>query len=205
MKIVIVGSTGRTGMEVVTQALARGHQVCAWARTPEKMPLEHPNLEVLAIDILSSELEAALTGAQAVIVSLGGAHLKDTATRSEGTKRLIEAMQRADVDRLVVVSTAGVGSSFDQLSPRGQEVVRTVIKEAVEDHGRQEALVTSSGLRWTIGRPGGLGTGPLSSYVADPNGEIQIGGIDRACVADFALNAIENDATVGKIFGLSGS
>lgn len=204
MKIVVVGSTGRTGMEIVSQALARGHEVCAWARSPEKMSLDSPKLETLAMDILHSDLAPGLQGADAVIVSLGGAQLKDTSTRSTGTKRLISAMKEVGVDRLIIVSTAGVGTSFEQLSPRGQEVVRTVIKEAVEDHGRQEEAVIASDLRWTIGRPGGLGTGACTGYIADPEGSIEIGGIARACVADFCLNAVENDATIHKIYGLSG-
>lgn len=202
MNIIVVGSTGRTGLEIVQQALEQGLNVHAWARSPDKMTIQHPALQVSEVDILHSDLNAAIKGANAIIVSLGGAQLKDTSTRSEGTKRLVEAMKAQGVDRLVVVSTAGVGDSFNQLSPQGQHVVRTVIKEAVEDHGRQEEIVRNSGLRWTIGRPGGLGSGARGEYIADAEGIIEIAGIDRANVAHFTLQALTDDSYVGKIYGL---
>ena len=205
MKIAVVGSTGRTGLEIVQQALDAGHDVRALARTPSKMSLQHARLETREFDILTSSIEDALDGIEAVIVSLGGAELKDSSTRSEGTRRLVAAMRERGVPRIIVVSTAGVGDSFEQLSPRGQEVVRTVIKEAVEDHGRQEKLVRESTLQWTIARPGGLGTGPQGEYKADPTGSILIGGVDRANVAHFTIRALTDASTIGQVFGLSNS
>src|SRR5699024_7366992 len=127
----------------------------------------------------------ALEGVDAVIVSLGGAQLKDTSTRSVGTQRLVEAMRQREVPRIIIVSSAGVGDSIHQLDAQGQYVVETIIKEAVEDHGRQEALVQESGLQWTVVRPGGLTTDPLVEYTADHSGEIRISSIPRACVANF--------------------
>ena len=37
MKIVVFGASGRTGLQVVEQALAAGHQVTAFVRTPSKI------------------------------------------------------------------------------------------------------------------------------------------------------------------------
>jgi|SRR5690625_534284 len=202
MKIAVVGSTGRTGFEIVQQALARGHHVRAWARTPEKMATTHPQLQIDTVDILHTDLAPALQDVDAVIVSLGGAQLKDTSTRSTGTQRLVDAMQKQGVDRIVIISSAGVGDSIHQLDEQGQHVVRTIIKEAVEDHGRQEALVQQSDLRWTILRPGGLSAEPLTRYEADTTGTLRISRISRAAVADLALNALEDDQSVGKIYTL---
>lgn len=39
-KLVIFGATGRTGKEVVKQALERGHHVTAVVRTPEKLTIK---------------------------------------------------------------------------------------------------------------------------------------------------------------------
>ncbi len=38
MKIAVVGAAGRTGLQVVEQALARGNHVIALARHPKAMP-----------------------------------------------------------------------------------------------------------------------------------------------------------------------
>ena len=38
MKLFVIGATGRTGQEIVQQALARGHQVTAFVRSPKISP-----------------------------------------------------------------------------------------------------------------------------------------------------------------------
>lgn len=37
MKLFILGATGRTGQELVRQALSDGHEVVAYVRSPEKL------------------------------------------------------------------------------------------------------------------------------------------------------------------------
>lgn len=40
LKIVVFGATGRTGKDVVKQALEKGHHVTAVVRTPEKVDIQ---------------------------------------------------------------------------------------------------------------------------------------------------------------------
>jgi len=50
MKLVIFGSTGGTGRELVKQALEQGHMVTAYARNPVKIDdIKHANLSALDI------------------------------------------------------------------------------------------------------------------------------------------------------------
>jgi len=201
MRIAIFGSTGRTGLHLVEQGLARGHQVVAAARSPQKMTIQADRLKVIACDVLQpSTLGAAVEGTDAVIVTISG----EGNTRSQGTRNIIAAMKEAGVDRILIVSTAGAGNSISQLSTAGQTFVKTVIRRAVEEHTRQEEATQNSGLRWTIGRPGGLTNTPRSEdYNADPNGEIRIRQISRADVAHFMLEALEDEQTVHHVYGLS--
>ena len=37
MRVLILGATGGTGMEIVRQTIARGHSVTAFVRSPEKL------------------------------------------------------------------------------------------------------------------------------------------------------------------------
>ncbi|MFT4977669.1 MAG: hypothetical protein ACI8S6_003576 [Myxococcota bacterium] len=106
---------------------------------------------------------------------------------------------------MLIVSTIGVGDSIKQVGVAARFFVRTVIRKAVADHGRQEALVRDSGLRWTIGRPGGLSdaSGTDGQYQADPDGTITVSQIARADVAHFLLSALEDPATEGRIYALS--
>jgi putative NADH-flavin reductase len=47
MKLFVVGATGQTGREIVEQALARGHDVTAFVRSPGTITLKNERLTVL--------------------------------------------------------------------------------------------------------------------------------------------------------------
>lgn len=206
MLIAIVGAAGRTGQELVAQALKDGHQVRALTRDPARIQDAPEGVDVVRADLLEPEtLPAALSDVDAVLVSLGGQQRNDASTRSQGTSNLIGVMETLGLRRLLVVSTAGVGESFHQLSEGGQQAVQTVIRVAVEDHTRQEDLVRSSDLDWTIARPGGLMSGPETDYIADDTNRIQINAVNRAALARFLLDSLANEQSIGKTFGVSGS
>ncbi|MBI1277529.1 MAG: NAD(P)H-binding protein [Anaerolineaceae bacterium] len=68
MNIVVFGSTGGTGKEIVKQALHAGHHVRAAARTPSKMTVTHPNLQVFQADLYDLEsVTKAVAGTDAVL------------------------------------------------------------------------------------------------------------------------------------------
>lgn len=202
MTITIFGSTGRTGQALVSQALERGHTVHAAARSPEKMTRTHEALRVITCDVLEPEsLEAAVAGAEAVVVILAGPEQ----TRSQGTTNILQAMAAQGVHRILIVSTIGVGESINQLSLAGRLFVRTVIAKAVADHARQEDAVRESGMSWTIARPGGLtDRGRSGSYRADAAGSIRVSQISRDDVAHFLLEAIDDPGSEGQTYALSG-
>jgi len=41
------GATGNSGLQVIQQAIERGHSVKALVRTPHKVEMQHQNLKVL--------------------------------------------------------------------------------------------------------------------------------------------------------------
>ena len=72
MKLAIFGATGGTGRELVTQALAQGHEVTAFARTPTKLALHHERLRVVEGNVLDyAAVEQAVIGQDAVLCALG--------------------------------------------------------------------------------------------------------------------------------------
>lgn len=73
--------------------------------------------------------------------------------RSAGTRVVLDAMREHGVDRLVVQSTYGIGDTFDRLPLALKAFFVLGIRPQVQDHERQEELVRSSGLAWTIVRP----------------------------------------------------
>jgi putative NADH-flavin reductase len=46
MRLFVVGANGRTGTQLIELALARGHEVTAFVRSPEKIRIRNTRLEV---------------------------------------------------------------------------------------------------------------------------------------------------------------
>jgi putative NADH-flavin reductase len=74
VKVLILGATGSLGPRLVSQALARGHEVTALVRDPSKLDNAHEGLRVLRGDALDpAAVDAAVRGRDAVIMSLRSA------------------------------------------------------------------------------------------------------------------------------------
>jgi putative NADH-flavin reductase len=72
MKLLILGATGHIGRELVDLALARGHVVTAYVRTPTKIKRRDRGLIVKQGDALEVDrLTEALLGQDAVVSALG--------------------------------------------------------------------------------------------------------------------------------------
>src|SRR6266540_6835666 len=71
-QLFIIGATGKTGTQLIDIALARGHEVTAFVRSPDKITREHPLLRVVPGDPLDADaLARALPGHDAVLSALG--------------------------------------------------------------------------------------------------------------------------------------
>src|ERR1700733_14308408 len=98
MRILIIGASKGTGALAVEAALERGHEVTAFARTPERLALEHPKLTKLKGDFHRNEdVQRAVPGHDAVIVPASAGSIssfkKHPTYFSEGTALVIGAMQ----------------------------------------------------------------------------------------------------------------
>ena len=72
MKIVVFGATGGLGSTFLEVALANNHQIVAYARSPEKMTIEHENLEVVEGDVFDAEkITETLKGVDAIFMLCG--------------------------------------------------------------------------------------------------------------------------------------
>jgi uncharacterized protein YbjT (DUF2867 family) len=211
MKISILGASQGTGAEATRMALARGHEVTAFARSPDKLELSHPKLTKMKGDFHQREsVDAAVIGRDAIIVTASATSLKafkeNPTYFSQGTGYTIGAMKAHGVRRLVVLSAFGTGESrklagflLDTL------VISFLLKAPFADHERQEKLVRESGLDWIIARPRRLTNGPArKKYVTKTAIEPVPGSISRADVADFLVTAAEVDSWVHKAVQLGG-
>ena len=72
MRILIIGASKGIGLETTRQALAAGYDVRALARSASAINLHDARLEKVQGDALNQQdVDAALTGVDAVIVTLG--------------------------------------------------------------------------------------------------------------------------------------
>ncbi|MFM7202027.1 MAG: NAD(P)-dependent oxidoreductase [Myxococcota bacterium] len=202
MKIVVFGPTGGTGKVLVSQALARGHHVNAFARTPSKVGMTHPNLTVTSGDVLDPlAVENALVGQDVVVVSLGSSGLlqKDQ-TCSIGTRHILAGMKKVGLRRLIVCSSMGVGDS----RPHVPAFVRFMLQRPLADKEVQERDIQASGLDWVIVRPTGLVDEPArGELTVVEQGPVPISRISRADVASFMLDQLSSDQYLHRTPGIS--
>src|SRR6266480_7237908 len=72
MKLLVLGATGGTGLEIVRQAIERGHSVTAFVRSPERLKPFQDRVTVKQGDLLSrAELERVIIGHDAVVSGFG--------------------------------------------------------------------------------------------------------------------------------------
>jgi putative NADH-flavin reductase len=208
MKILVLGASGGTGLELVKQGLEAGHEVTAFVRDPASMQgIQHANLSVVAGDVLNpADVGKAVTGHEAVLFAIGAGR-EPSSVREEGTRNVIGAMQTAGVKRLVCLSSMGVGDSKANLSWFTKTViVGMYLRHAFADHERQEVLVRNSGLDWTLVRPPHLKDGPRTG-VYQHGFEVTYrdikGWISRSDVADLMLKQLDHDNYLHRAPGVS--
>jgi uncharacterized protein YbjT (DUF2867 family) len=186
MKIAVLGGSGRTGRWVIQRALEAGHAVKALVRSPEKLGLQHPNLEVLKGDATDPDAVARLvSGSEAVISALGpSSTAKDVC--SIATANVLAAKPR----KYVVVSGAGLDMPGDKKDVPGRIVsflVRTISPAIFQDKVKEASLLQASEVPYVIVRPPGLLDGPPKG-VTRAGTERSLGAsIRRADLAEFVL------------------
>ncbi|MDJ0356307.1 NAD(P)H-binding protein [Paenarthrobacter sp. PH39-S1] len=158
MKISVVGASGRTGRQVVEQAVQRGLEVTAIARTPAPSPTFHPGVRWVAADVLRPEsVNSALEGSDAVVSALGaGTSRQPTHVYSDGIRNLLSAMAIHRIDRIVVISAAPVGAPSEH--PAFQRrlllpVLERFFGATYRDMRAMEAILEASGVDWVALRP----------------------------------------------------
>ncbi len=190
MKIAVFGATGGTGRQVLEQGLAKGHEIRALVRSPEKLE-PASGLEIIAGDVLDrAAVDQCLTGTDAVICVLGS-HGSAQPVEAAGTECIVAGMQRLGIQRLIAVTSMGVGDSRDQVPAFFRLIMQVTLKKIMAAKEEQERLIRDSGLDWTIVRPGGLTDGPATGrYRSGVDKSIQATRVARADVADFVLQQL---------------
>lgn len=189
MNVVVFGASGRTGRIIVDQALAKGHAVTAFVRTHLE-GMEHPKLRMVTGDVLDQDaVDAAVAGQQAVVSAIGPRTSRPETICSESIARIIEAMKRQGVARLLCITSA----DEPEASALFGGLVRPLfLKHVYADKELQEGAVFKSGLDWTIVRPSILRDAPRAGGYRLAIGNTPRGGwkVSRADLADFIVREL---------------
>ena len=215
MSITVLGASGGTGKALVRVALAKGKDVKAFVRDPAAVS-PHDRLQIIQGNARDrAAVSRAIAPADLVVVSLGnsqspfkrlfGAQRTTTPDICEvGTQNVIEAMLATGANRLVVVSAFGVGDTRDKASLLVKLFYRLLLREQMADKERQEPLVKSSGLNWTIVHPVALtDKPPTGRWMASRTGETSSPEISRDDVAAFIVEELYEPACSGATVTLS--
>jgi len=200
MKLFVIGATGRTGREVIEQALARGDHVTAFVRSPESITLRNERLTVLkgnAID--EDQLSDAMRDHDAVLSTLGPREVfKPSSLLHDSALATTRAMRRSGVKRFVVLSAA---AHFPGIPNR---IASFILRNHMRDSLAMEEIVQANGLDWTIARPPRLTQEQYTTYRSREGAAPKMGfTLSRKAVAAFMLDAIEQKKHFQKIVGIA--
>lgn len=194
--VVVLGATSGIGALAVDAALRRGLKVRGFARSADRLAPREGLIPVTGDARNRDDLERALEGASAVIYALGikerpAMLWEEEALFSQSTAALLEAMVLAGVSRLVAVTGFGAGRSRVAMSSLERFGHGIFLGRVYADKSRQEDLIMSSALDWTIVRPVILTNGRRSTVkiLTDPK-EWRNGLIPRSDVAEYLVDAV---------------
>jgi len=209
MRVLIIGSTGGTGRQLVKQALERGYEVTALARNPSNTPDQHRNLTVVRGDVMdAARMDEVVAGHDAVLSALGHKRwFYPNRILSEGTDNVLRGMEKHGIRRFVCETALGVGDSWWRMGVYYTLFVMPfILPFYFWDKHRQESLIRASSLDWVIVRPGALTNGSrrgVYRHGFDIGNPISTVRISRADVADFMLNQLSDDTWLRSTPGLA--
>ena len=204
-RILVLGATGNTGQEVVDLALARGHRVTAFVRSPQKITRAEGALTIVKGDLRSAaDLAQALPGHDAVISVLGPPTrdaFRPHHLLTECAATTVAAMTTAGVRRLALVSAAPL---FPEKGPKFS-FFRWFLQHHLRDLEGMEAVVRATDFDWTIARPPRLVKSRQESYESAVNALPARGRtMSFRGVAAFLMDCIEQHTHAQSVVGLAG-
>jgi len=197
--IAVFGASGHTGKPFTDLALKNGYEVKALVRTPSKLGIQHPALQILQGDVLDPvKVEETIAGTDAVVDILGPAPNSPGDLRRTAGQHILHAMQKHNVKRLIALASLplGVVDSKDQLNfglRLKMFLAKTLLGKMAEDARQHASLITNTALDWTVVRAPALVQQPAQGkYRVGFVGSDLGSSITNPDVAAFLLDELNN-------------
>jgi putative NADH-flavin reductase len=206
VQLFVLGATGKTGLLLTAQALARGHAITAFGRTPLTDRALQAATCIIGNPMDADRLAAAMPRHDAVLSVLGTRGLGATSLLVDSACAIIAAMQRARVRRLIVMSSSLVDANGAWFP---LALSKTLLRHTTGDQRAMEQLVTDSPLDWTVVRPARLNdrrrTGRYITTCESAGRPASDRVVPRGDVADLMLDAAEGQTYINQIVWVRGA
>lgn len=195
MHVLVIGASGKVGRLLLDEGLKRGHSFTAQTRSAGKLA-STPGIKVVVGSPVDEQfIDSVVPGHDAVLFTLGIDHRRPTSLFSDATRILVKAMNRAGVNRLIALTGIGSGDTRGHGGWFYNWILFPLFtRNRYADKDKQEALLESSGLDWTIVRPAPFvddqPDGPLQLFDPVPAG-VQLTRVHPREVATFLLDELE--------------
>jgi putative NADH-flavin reductase len=208
MNITIIGASAGIGLETLKRGLDRNHSITTLSRSEIEID-QNKSLNMILGDATNkADLLNSMQNADALIITLGtGKNMKATTLFSDFAKLIVEIHKENKIDIPVIFVTGfGAGESKNYVAWLVKMFLKYFLKYVYADKTKMEEIITSSDLNWTVVRPGRLLDKELTEKYRIENKlfkGINIGGINRADVADFLIKQAEKQTELKKYVAIS--
>ena len=208
MNITIIGASAGIGLETVKRGLNRNHSITTLSRSEIKIEKNQSLNMILGNATNKVDLLIAIKNADALIITLGTVkNMKATTLFSDFAKLIVEIHRESKIDiPFIFVTGFGTGESKNYVSWLVKMFLKYFLKDVYADKANMEEIITNSDLNWTVVRPGRLLDNELTEKYRIENKlfkGINIGGINRADVADFLIKQAEKQSELKKYIAIS--
>jgi len=197
--VLVAGATGGTGRALVRNLQSEGYKVRAFVRDEGKArPVLGDDVSYVTGDVREIDtIRPAMQDVSYVISAIGSTRSDPTnnpeAVDFGGIRNLADAAEEAGVSQFVLVSSSGVTHEDHFLNKQFDNILNWKFKG-------EEALRTS-GVPYTIVRPGGLVNTPANEFaVVFAQGDTTGGRISREDVASVCVAALQAPDAINKTF-----
>ena len=186
MNVVLFGATGKAGSRILKELLARGHQVTAALRKPTTLSA---GVTVKQDDLSNVDHTATVIAGADAVVSAYGPPPDNTDLLIGATQRLVEAVRKAGVPRLIVVGGAASLEVAPGVTLLASGHVPLEWLPIAASHAKVLEMIRASDINWTYFSPAGFfepgeRTGKFrlgkDSLIMDANGQSRISMEDYA-------------------------
>ena len=208
MNITIIGASAGIGLETVKRGLDRNHSITTLSRSGIEIE-EKKSLKVILGDATNkADLLGSIQIADAIIVTLGTSkNMNATTLFSDFAQLMVEIHKENKIDiPFIFVTGFGAGESKNYVPWLVKMFLKYFLKDVYADKTKMEEIITNSNLNWTVVRPGRLFDKELIEKYRIENKlfkGINVGGINRADVADFLIKQAEEQTELKKYIAIS--